>query len=472
MPNGFAPSKAPPDNATLFLIGGLADVDLATNQSLKNAIKFLSEFGHRIHFFGAFPANYRILQDPKKIFNGRVFFHRSPHFLTPLFDFAKLLKNTFGMSKKKEQRINRLRAAQKIQYHDEYNLLGRLFFIYFFFVYALIEAFRISYYYFKFKPDLFYGIGGPGSALATLFGRLFGKPAVQRWHGAIGYTAEDVQRIKTRLFDKFLTLDGAFAKLLPSDAVILTDDGSWGDKLFRQVGVPPEKIHLWRNGLDLEDMTLPPDWNPEAFKKSLGLQDRKILIMVSRLVLWKRLDRGIEGLFRLVKKYNLRDVTLLILGDGQARGELEALTQELGVGDCVRFLGPIPHDQVVQYYSIADVFMSLYDLSNLGNPLLEAMYCGLPIVSVDDGSTAELLQDAYNAFLVPHERLEEDLPLKLEMLLTDASLRAAMGANARKTFGEKVLSWKDRMLLEDELIRKLLSSQKQKEIPAAQHVSR
>jgi glycosyltransferase involved in cell wall biosynthesis len=100
----------------------------------------------------------------------------------------------------------------------------------------------------------------------------------------------------------------------------------------------------------------------------------------------------------------------------------------------------------------------MYDVTNLGNPLLEAMYCGLPIASIDDGSTAELLQDGTNAFLVPHEKLETELPQKVALLLTDHSVRSRFIQNVKQVFHEKVLSWRDRMLLEHQLIQRLIAS--------------
>ncbi len=466
-------SKSPSQGATLFFIGGLADIDLATNQSLKNTIKYLSEFGYNAHYFGAFPAGYKILQDPKKIFNERVVFHRSPHFLTPFFDGAKFLKDALGRPRKKELQLNQLKAERKVRYTDEYNRIALLAYMGFFYIYLAIESFRVFYYTLKLKPDLFYGIAGPGNALATLFGKLFGKPAIHRWQGSHGCMAEDVQRNKIRVFDKFILPDSSFSYWLPSDAVIMTNDGSGGDKNLRLLGIPPEKIHFLMNGLDLEDMTLPPNWDPEAFKRSLGLQDKKILIMVSRLVLWKRVDRGIRCLAHLVNELGLKDVVLLILGEGQVKANLEVLARELGLADHVRFAGAIPHNQVVQYYSIAEAFISLYDISNIGNPLLEAMYCSLPIFTLDDGSADELLKDGQNAFLIPFEKLDKELPLKVKALLTDESLRLRIRENVKKTFHAKVLSWEDRMAVEDQIIRKLLLSSKSPAlVPLAENVSK
>lgn len=448
-----------PCPAVLFMIGGLSDIDVATNQSLKNTVKYLSQFGHRIHYFGAFPVHYRTLQSPEEIFNDRVEFHRFPDFLTPLFDLAKFLKDAVGMArKKKDPQSMNLKAAQKVRYYDEYNFLGHLCYIVFFFIYAPIEMLRVSYYCFKCSPSLFYGINVQGSALAALLAKIFGKPVIQRWHGC-SFTEEDIDRIRISWADKLLLLDGRFAKWLPSDAVVVTNDGSRGDKIFPLIGVPPEKLHFWMNGIDLEDMALPPDWNAGKFKASLGFEGKRILLMVTRLVLWKRVDRGLDCVYRLVQKHSMKeDIQMLILGEGQEADILQAKARELGLSQHVRFMGAVPHQEVAEYFSIADVFLSLCDMMNLVNPVLEAMYSGVPIVSVDDGSTSELLENGENAFLIAYDRLEDELPLKVKALLTDTALSQRMADNARRTFQEKVLSWEDRMLLEYQLIQELISN--------------
>lgn len=440
----------------IFFIGGMGDIDVATNQSLKNTIKYLSQFGFHVHYFGAFPAHYHILQDPKKIFTDRVTFHRSPDFLAPLFDFLKVIKDTFGMARKKSsQDAQNLKATRKIRYYDEYNLLGRFFYAGFLFMYAPIEIIRVTYYYFKLKPSLFYGINGQGSVLATLFSRIFKKPVLQRWHGC-SLTEEDLERIRTRLIDKLVLLDGGFAKWLPADAVVVTNDGSRGNIIFPLIGVPKDKLHFWMNGMDFEDMALPSNWDPAVFKASLGLEGKKVLLMVTRLVLWKRVDRGIDCVYRLVKEQGMKDIQMLILGDGPEAGILKAKAENLGIGNHIQWMGSVAHKEVAKYFSIANAFLSLCDMMNLVNPLLEAMYTGLPIFTPNDGSTSELLVNGENAFLIPHDRLEADLPIQIKAVLTDPVLWQKIGANAKRTFQQKVLSWEDRMRLEYDMICRLI----------------
>jgi len=253
-----------------------------------------------------------------------------------------------------------------------------------------------------------------------------------------------------------LLLDEILALKSPTSAVVMLDDGTKGDQVLRLLNVPENKIYFWRNGIDVDDLMLVNNWLPDVFKQELGLAKKKIILMISRLARWKRVDRGIYCIYKLVKEYKIKNIVLLILGEGPERKFLEELVEKLGVRECIQFLGAVPHKEIAKYYSIGDIFMSLYDITNLGNPLLEALYFGLPIITVDDGSTYRLLENGYNSFLVKLNSLEKELPLIVKLLLENDGLREKVRQNSIKTFQRKVLTWKKRMLLEDELIKRLL----------------
>ncbi|MBI1977877.1 MAG: glycosyltransferase [Candidatus Omnitrophica bacterium] len=439
----------------IFVISGMADIDIAANQSMKNTLKYLSEFGYLIHVFAAFPKNYRILQDPASIFDSAVVYHRSPNFLTPLFDFAKFAKDLLGRLDRKDDQGQTLHPNQKVEYYDEYNFFGRMTFAVFLFLYVPIEIVRVLIYFVRFKPKLFYGINAQGSVVASLLGKMLKVPVIQRWHGA-SYTEEDISKMKKSFRHKLLLLDGGFAKMMPSDAVVVTNDGTRGDEIYPLLNVDPKKLYFWRNGLDTDDLKLPEHWNKEAFKKSLGLEGKKILMTASRLVLWKRVDRAIDCLHKVISRYGMEDIVLVIVGHGREEIRLKQMARDCGIEYAVKFVGAVPHTLIAQYYASADIFLSFYEISNLGNPLLEAMYFGLPIVSLWDAGTSQLLEAGQSAFLLYLESLEEESPQKVMALLSDASLRKRMGEKAREVFDQNILSWKDRIYKEHELIQKLI----------------
>ncbi len=433
----------------IYVISGLSDIETFGNQSMKNTIKYLSEFGYRISVFTFFPNDKNRLQDPKKIFNSDVRFYRLPAVLTPLLYLGKNFSDAFGGNGREAGRGDK--SAQR----QEYSVVQRIFYIAFLFLFYLpFEFLRVSFCLFREKSDLFYGLNYQGAVVASLLARVYNRPVVTRFYGASDIGEKELSTIKDRL----LCLDVICGMKSYSDAIIMTDDGTQGDKKLKFLNVDEDKIHFWMNGLDTDDLILPEKWEPDRFKERLGLKGKRIIIMVSRLAKWKRVDRGIRCLNILISEFKMRDVALLIIGDGPEKRGLEELAHGLGVRGSVFFLGGVPHKEIYKYFSISDVFLSLYDISNLGNPLLEALYSSVPIVTLNDNSTNYLLNDGYNALLVDKDDAGYKVAQKVKSLLDEEALREAIGRNAKKTFSEKVLSWKERMRLEDDLIKKIASN--------------
>ena len=438
----------------IFMISGFTDVEIAGNQTFKNALKYLSEFGYKIEVFTFLPSNYPNLQDPHKIFNSNVKFHRLPNILQSILNLGKIVKDSVGRWKiNKKQTEN-----QVVDYYEEYNILGRLIYIvYLFMFYLPIELLRVAFFYFKNGADLFYGVNCQGATVASLLARIFKKPVITRFHGT-GITKADLQALRRRL----LVLDEIVGMKMRSDAVIMANDGTKGDEILELLGVESSKVYFWMNGLDTDNLLLPESFNPDAFKKEQGLGEKKVLLMISRLALWKRVDRGIQCIYQLFKEHKRNDVVLVIIGQGPERERLEELTRSLAVTEAVRFVGGLPHKEVGKYLSISDVFLSLYEISNLGNPIIEALYFGVPIVTINDGSTRNLLIDGYNSALVDLKSVQDNIPSAVINIIENQHLRQRMSENARRTFRQQILTWRQRMELEDRLIRKLVGERAKK----------
>jgi len=283
-------------------------------------------------------------------------------------------------------------------------------------------------------------------------GKIFSKPVINRFQG----TPVKPYHLKS-LKHKLFLIHYILAMRAPCEAVIMANDGTRGDEILRLLGVEEDKIHFWMNGLDVVNMNLPVDFEPAALKDHLGIKDKKIILMVSKLKIWKRVDRGIQCLCDLIHQHGVQDVVLIVVGDGPEKHKLQRMAESLKVIDSVRFVGALPHTEVGCYYHIADLFLSLYDLSNLGNPLIEAMYFGTPIITIKDGSTDELLKDRFNAFLVPKADLKDALPRTIKDILGNEALRTSVGKKAEQTFQAKCRTWEERMKLESELIECLAS---------------
>jgi len=288
-------------------------------------------------------------------------------------------------------------------------------------------------------PDLIMGyevFGIPGAYLAA---QMLRRPLVTKFQGTIVGGYLDLHRLPLRLLEQLAALR------MPSEAVFMENDGTRGDEVLRRVGVPDDRVHFWLDGVR-QDLRI-PDFERAAFLRREGLAQGsappKMLFCSSALTYWKRVDRAITALAALAPRHS--DAVLVIPGEGSTRQALEAHAQRLRVADRVRFLGSIPHDRVREYLNATDVFVSLYDQSNMSNSVMEAMVAGTCIVSIDDGSTSALLRNGHNAVLVPRGSVGAELPRALDRLLDDPPLRHRLGQEALATSQAKLESWEVRM---------------------------
>jgi glycosyltransferase involved in cell wall biosynthesis len=140
----------------------------------------------------------------------------------------------------------------------------------------------------KNKPDIIYGLAGPGAVAAYLVARSKHIPNVTRLYGIF------IHRFIHNPFQLLLRFDEVVAFKLPCKYLIITDDGTRGDDAARFFKVPPKRIKFWRNGVDDICDT---SFNIEDFKRSIGIpKEKKIILSVSRLVKLKRVERIIEAI--------------------------------------------------------------------------------------------------------------------------------------------------------------------------------
>ena len=188
-------------------------------------------------------------------------------------------------------------------------------------------------------------------------------------------------------------------------------------------------------------------------RTALNLMSQHVLLTVSRLAGWKCVDRSIQALPNVLRRFS--STILIVVGDGPERERLERLALEVGVRDHVRFEGAVPHSEIPKYLAAADIFLSFYDLSNVGNPLLEAMMAGKCIITLNNGDTARFVKDGDNGILLEYSELVQ-LPDVIVRLLADSEEKNRLGANARRFAEKNFWDWEERMDKEIEDVEALL----------------
>jgi glycosyltransferase involved in cell wall biosynthesis len=204
-------------------------------------------------------------------------------------------------------------------------------------------------------------------------------------------------------------------------------------------GVPEAKLQLIYNAYHGPTVADLRETRIEARAK-LGLRgDKRYLLTICRLMVWK----GVDGIVRALRDLP-SDVELLVAGDGDMLEPWKQLARELGLEQRAHFLGNVPYTQIPSYIRAADVFVLNSEYEGLSHTLLEVSAIGTPIVCTTAGGNPEVVEDGVNGVLVP-PRNTDALRAALERVLGDPALaerfvsagRARMHRYSReKTFGE------------------------------------
>lgn len=134
-------------------------------------------------------------------------------------------------------------------------------------------------------------------------------------------------------------------------------------------------------------------------RESLGLDGfDRVLVFVGRLAEVK----GIPLLFDTIVELNRRHmrVSLVVVGDGELKGNLVGLAAEMGIGDLVLFLGNQPPVVVSQALAACDVFVMASYTEGFSNAMVEAVASGRPIVSTRVSGVSELVLEGRNGYIV------------------------------------------------------------------------
>lgn len=165
------------------------------------------------------------------------------------------------------------------------------------------------------------------------------------------------------------------------------------DALLRGYGVE-RPIHVVPTGLDLSRFrpasSAAEHEDSAALRRELGIpDDHRVLVSVCRLAKEKNLDEVLENLAASGRE----DCTLVLVGDGPHRAELEQHARDLGLTDRVRFIGAVDPAEVPRWYRMGDVFVSASLSETQGLTFIEALACGTPLLCRRDPSLVGVVLD-------------------------------------------------------------------------------
>jgi glycosyltransferase involved in cell wall biosynthesis len=166
---------------------------------------------------------------------------------------------------------------------------------------------------------------------------------------------------------------------------------------YIDVGVAPaQKLRYVPNGIDLARFSSEPG-DRARLRHELGLGERPVVLNVGRFEPAKD-HAGLLRAFDALRG-TMRDVVLLLVGQGDLVSEMQRQAEFMGLGDSVCFLGT--RDDVPALMNAADVFAMSSSWEGLPLVLLEASAVGLPIVATDVGGNAEIVANEVSGLIVP-----------------------------------------------------------------------
>ena len=156
------------------------------------------------------------------------------------------------------------------------------------------------------------------------------------------------------------------------------------------MGARADKIHVYRNGVDLELFKL---LDKVQCRENYKL-NKKTLVSVGHLVERKGHHLIIEAM------RSLPEYQLLIVGGGEEERALKQLVEKLKLGDQVQFLGEKQQKDLTEIYNAADAMILASSREGWAKVLLESMACGTPVVATDIWGTPEVVQNQDAGVLV------------------------------------------------------------------------
>jgi UDP-glucose:(heptosyl)LPS alpha-1,3-glucosyltransferase len=195
--------------------------------------------------------------------------------------------------------------------------------------------------------------------------------------------------------------------------------------------VPKQRIHVVPNAIDLRRVDVPqPGAVRCGFRNRLGFEPGDLVgLFVGHNFALKGLHPLIDALgARKRRNPSGRAIHLLVCGSGNA-ASYARMAARLGLRDQVHFLGFYPDIRDAYWSSDFFVQPTYYDPCSL--VVLEALACGLPVITTEQNGAGELMTDGKEGFILTSPGAEAELVAALDKM-TDDRYRRAMSAEARK----------------------------------------
>lgn len=257
------------------------------------------------------------------------------------------------------------------------------------------------------------------------------------YRGKYVVTVHDLIHI---VFPEFLgnKVKYVYARFLMSQALkraehIFTVSENSRKDIQKYFGTDVNKISITYNAID-EDFRVKEQTEIGYLYTKYNIpKDKDKILYVGNL----KPHKNLVTLLKAIKELNRKDIVVLLVGKAFKSLDLEERERQMGISDQVIHTGMVSKEELVDFYSLSDLFVfpSLYE--GFGIPPLEAMACGTPVIAADNSSIPEVVGDAALFF---NGNKSEELAKRIAEALDNEKLRNSL--IVKGTERSKAFDWK------------------------------
>lgn len=264
-----------------------------------------------------------------------------------------------------------------------------------------------------------------------LFGSNFVAKPLAALFGKRALIVHDHTNAESRLNSAFLLMADTLTNTFSTRVIAVAE--SVRQLLIEREGLCDDRVITLPNGIDAEMFFPATLEQKEAARASFRLPQGAFVVGgVGRLAEVKNPQVFLEVAATFLKLHP--QAVFVFAGTGPLEAELRELAGSLGITDSVCFLGHV--SDRVELYRALDVLLITSDSEGTPMTLLEAMSCGLPVISSSVGGIPEVAKHESNALLVP-PRDVKGFVSALKRVLGEDGLARKLGENARTTILER-----------------------------------
>lgn len=237
---------------------------------------------------------------------------------------------------------------------------------------------------------------------------------------------------------------------LPKSFLLTTDDGSNGDDSYEMFCENKSlyNFYYWKNGVDRCELN-----DEKKLEQAARIMKHPAILYVATVTGWKRHDRAIE-MIKILKDDGV-DCNLYFAGsfpetDVEWKNKLDKMVDDYNLKDRVTFLGSLNREEFLYMSKKALACPLFQDTTNMGNVFHELFAAGAVVISLNDGSLDDYIENEKNGFLV-NDMYEAAETVK--KLLNNDTVSNRIRIAAEETSKAKMITWDQRFEKELELIR-------------------